>query len=699
MVNILSSGLFTDLLKKTNLFVLSLLLLVLSSKAIADTKQNQPISVNFRDAEISQVIESVAKLTGKNFIIDSRVRGRVSLIASQPVNSSELYDILLAILNFYGYAAIQGNDLIRIVPTGLAQSIAPKIEGDEDYAMATEVITVNNIAVQQIINVIRPFMNREAQVIPLPDTNKIIVTDSIINLDRVKKLITKVDVLPDRDYQIIKLEHAAIEDVSRIVQTIFKPQGGGTGGYSLETDIRNNSLVLIAPEKLRLSIQALIADLDTPQNSTTQGNIKVFYLRYAKADKLSGVLSSLLSSEAFHKVAPENAANTAANLPNAPKLINKTNAANISSTYSIQADEELNAIIVTGPNHVIQSVETVIKQLDLPRAQVIIEVIIAELSDDKAAELGLDWIYREGNNGLVADITGGISAVAGAATASKAARMAALVGASAGGAATAIGNVRAINTRDGNNNITSTTYEGWLALVRALQSDSRSSVLSTPYMITLDNEEASFSVGDEVPFVTGRGVDNNGNPFNQINRQNVGINLIIKPQVNNGDMIRLDIQSEISNIQANSVGASGIVTNSRKIGTSVLVRDGSIVTLGGLIQKRQIETNKKVPLLGDVPLLGYLFRYQSSSMVNANLVVFMRPRILKGDASVASFSHTKYNLFRSKQFEFDNQESLIPDQSPIIEDLNSKRVIDKIADKTETDEPELSLRDHLMGTD
>ena len=687
---------------------LALLLLFTFSLSWAqanESDEEELFSVNFRNVDLVLVIESVARLVGKNFLIDPRVRGSVTLIASEPVGADSLYDILLTILHVYGYTAVPSEQAIRILPAQVAQSFAPSSPPTAASAeIINEIITLKYVDTTQVVNVVRPLMSQQAQLVPLANNSKILVIDTRSNIERLKRIIASVDIIEADDMDIIGLRYTQASDIKTIVMAIYSSYKK-LKNIDIQVDERTNRLIVIAPVDIRRAIRALIADLDVELPSSS--NVKVIYLKFAKADRLAPLLESIISEEGFNPGAisgsnPSSSSNAAPNIPdNVPEQVRQqaaqrqqrnneqpeqsdasappTSSAGSSisggAPVTIQADEDLNALIVNGPREYIEAVMVLINQLDLPRAQVVIEVIIAEVSNTITRSLGIDSVIYGPAGGYAADITGNLAALANEDGTLDALS---ILDASNSGILTGIGGA------------SSDLSAGWGFLVKALHTDAYTNILSTPYIVTLDNQEAEFVVGDNIPVVTGS-TDSEGDPFQTIERQDVGIALKILPQINGDNSIRMDLEQEISSVTDNTIDAVDVVTSTRKIVTSVNVRDGGLIALGGLMQDNQSESSRKIPLLGDIPIIGNLFKSQSNNVDKTNLMLFMRPRILKDDASVASLSYSKYNAMRLEQLnartELDNWLKL--DDAPVLRKLDSSTLIFDFGDNSPSSDSNL----------
>ena len=647
-----------------NKYILLVALLVLASLTIfaptskADqhdgTSKDESLSLNFRNVDIAQFIESVATITGKNFLIDRRVTGRITIIASQPIARDSLYDVMLSVLQFYGFTAIPDGDIIKVIPFAEGQILSPSYVDDERHGFITEIIKINSVAVGEVIAIIKPMLTPQARITPVGKSKSIMISDTQSSIDRAKNMIRRLDTVEVNEYEIIPLNNAEAGEIIATVTAIFVANNPGFT-LNLQADQRTNRIIISGSREVRRQIKKIISSLDIPLSG--DANIKVIYLRYADAQSLANILTRLTSSEAFTALADNQAGTPAvavqpapANQPAAPQP--SASASEVQS--GIQADTGLNALIISGGSNFIAAVESIIRQLDVKKAQIIIEVIIAELTDAFTRELGVDWVYNSGGVALTADLSGNVGRLATSTT-----QLATGVGIAQGGLFGAA--------------YRGTVNDGWGALYKLLSTDSRSNIVATPYIVTLDNEEASFSAGENRPFVTGTVTSDTNQVTRNVERRNVGINLVVTPQVTAGDTVKLAISQEISNALDNSAGENadlGITTTERKISTNVQVRDGGLIILGGLVSSQQSETNSKVPGLGDIPFLGYLFRNQQSLLGKTNIMIFMRPRILHDEATIASVSYGKYNSLRQSQLALPQYNSLLPKSSfPQLQDL------------------------------
>ena len=599
------------------------------------------VTLNLKDADIGALISTVAEITGKNFIVDPRVKAKVTVISSKPMNKDEVYQVFLSILDVYGFAVIPSGSVLKIVPDINAKQgsipTLPDKSADGTDMVATQIIPIHNVSAAQLVPILRPLIPQQGHLAAYPPTNVLIISDRASNIARLVKIIERIDQAGDNDVEIIPLQHASAAEVVRILVSLSKPTPGeapGGGAPNFIADERTNSILMSGDKSVRLSMRAIIAHLDTPMENT--GNTRVIYLRYAKAKDLVAVLKGVGTSQGKGALG---AVPGAAVSP-------------ASQQFDVQADDATNSVVITASPDIMRSLEEVIHQLDIRRAQVLVEAVIAEVSSNKAKDLGVQWVFDNAGNskgplGIINFSQGGasITGLAAAAT-SKTTAPAVPDGATIG-----VGRF----SKDG---------FSFAALLHALSSDGATNILSTPTLVTLDNEEAEIVIGQNVPFITGSfantgssagGTSSVSNPFQTIQRQDVGLTLKIKPQINEGDAIKLDIDQEVSSLSPSVSGAADLITNKRLIKTSVLVDDGRLVVLGGLIEDNLQEKVSKVPLLGDIPLLGGLFRDKNTTKTKTNLMVFIHPVILRDEAMAAQYTTGKYNYIREKQLERQKQ--------------------------------------------
>lgn len=625
------------------LFVFALNLSVINNVKAAE------FSASFKGTEISDFINTVGKNLDKNFIIDPAVKGKINVRSYDLLNEEQYYHFFLSVLEVYGYAVIPLNDnTYKVVRSTIAKiSGVPVVdeEGDGDE-MVTRVIPVKNVSVKELSPLLRGLIDNQGagNVVHYEPSNVLLLTGRARSVNQLVEIIKRVDKAGDQDVEILPLEHASASEVVKVVMSLIQDNknSGKTSALlipKLVADERTNSVVVSGEPIARERVKEIVKKLDMEQ--ATVGNTKVYYLRYANAtdvlETLTGV-SKAISSEG----------------QNSTKSVS-------SNKINIYADEATNSIIVNADPGYIKEIETIIRKLDIRRAQVLVEALIVEITDDTSAQLGIQW----GNtNGAIFQST---SAGQGQMPVSS--------------MFDSDGNAAISNIASGINGLGVGFYRGnWFGLLTMMQSDSRNDVLSTPSIITLDNEEAEFNVGQEVPVKTGtQSTTDSTNRYDTIERKTVGTKLKFVPQINEGDSVLLTLEQEVSSVEASSKNnTNGETFNVRTIKNSVLVKSGETVVLGGLMDKKTVETVSKVPLLGDIPIIGELFKQTSSSYSKRNLMVFIKPIILRDDKDYSSLSNAKYTLFRKEQIER-NKEGirLLPMKysSPVLPALDSTIVI------------------------
>ncbi|MBT8103584.1 MAG: type II secretion system secretin GspD [Gammaproteobacteria bacterium] len=609
---------------KRRSFNLLVAVLVLSAASTAWSQQTD-VTLNWKDADIRKVVEAVSEVTGKNFILDPRVTGKVTLLSATPMSPDAFYEAFLSILQVHGYVAIKSGDLIKILPDATARQFAGPIgtgaaEGPDD--LATQVIQVRNVGATQLVPILRPLIPQYGHMVAHAGSNMLIISDRAANVARMVSIIRRIDQASDEDIEVVPLEHASASEIVRIMTALSQtPRADGAPATTaLVADARTNSVLIGGDKSDRLRLRTLIAHLDTPLEDG--GDTKVRYLRYADAEDLAAKLQQ-------HFTAQLSGAAQAA-------------AASSSVNVSIWADTQTNALVVNAPPKMMRSLMQIVDKLDIRRAQVLVEAIIVEVIADKTSELGVTWaVEGDGSNTPLAltnfpDLGAGVVQLGSAVGSGGVVDPSGLLG---DGITIGVGRL-------------SDTGVSFAAILKALQGDADTNIISTPSIVTTDNEEASLNVGQEVPFVTGSFSNTGGtttgtvNPFQTINREQVGVKLTITPQINDGDSMLLKISQEISNIAQSAAGAVDLITNERIIETTVIVDDGQILVLGGLLEDVLRESDQRVPILGRIPGLGALFRSRKTDKVKTNLLVFIRPKILRDSAAVSNETNTKYNYIR-----------------------------------------------------
>ena len=602
-------------------------------------------TLNLQSADLRSLIETVSKRTGRNFIVDPRVNAKVTVVSSTPVGDKELYDVFLSVLAVHGYSAVPSGDVTKIVPAVAAKQDAIPTESGEGGQLVTRVVAIEHVNAAQLVPILRPLLPQEGHLAAYQPTNRLIVTDSASNIDRLMRIIDRVDRPIASEIEVVRLQHASASEVVRILGSLAgqgQQQGQASAPPRLAADPRTNSVLIRGDRESRLRMRTLIANLDTPLER--QGNTRVIYLKYANAKDLVSILENVNEAQRDDEQGGGGSGGGGGGGGDADEV-------------SIQADENTNALIVTGPPGRLRSLASIVRQLDIRRAQVLVEAIIAEVSQDKARELGVQFAAVD--NSSSPDTPAALTSFgSGGSNILQLATQSALpdTGLSLGGIAQG-------GTTD------------FAVLIRALASDANNNILSTPSLVTLDNEEAEIVVGQNVPFVTGQfsTSDTGGsatNPFQTIERRDVGITLKVKPQINEGDTIKMDIEQEVSSVASSAQTTADVVTNKRSLKTTVLIEDDQTLVLGGLIDDTVRTTDERVPLLGDIPVIGRLFRYQRTTKVKQNLMVFMHPRILRDAGLADRYTGEKYSYMRSEQLERRRKDQvLMIDELPTLPEL------------------------------
>ncbi len=613
--------------------------------APATAAEGETVALNFVNAEIDAVIRAISKITGKNFLVDPRVRGTLNITTQTPVPKELTYQILLSALRMQGYTAVESNGVVKILPEVDAKLHAVP-SGRKTTAVGDRIVTqifqVRHESAAQLVPVIRPLVSPNNTVTAYPGNNTLIVTDYAENIARIGQVLASIDV-PQGDIRVIPVQNASALDLAQSINRLLADQGAGGGDpsqkISVQADNRTNSLLVRSDNPSKLAtVRQLVTALDQPGAA---GNIRVVYLKNAEAAKVAQTLRAIMTGDTSSSLATSStpSGNAQGNQGNSSSF--SSSSTNTAGTPSgggmIQADTTNNALIITAPEPVYNNLRKVIDQLDRRRAQVYVEALIAEMSSENAAEFGVQWFAGEkpGNDG---SFVGGGTNFTGAKPS--------LLGASAG-TESLLGAGLNVLVGSGKVNIPGIgDILNLQVLARFLESQSKANILSTPTLLTLDNEEAKIVVAENLPFLTGQYSNTGGgttpsNPFQTIERKDVGLTLKIKPQISEGGSIRMLISEENSTVKATT--AAGPTTKKRSIDTNVIVDDGSIIALGGLIQDESQDGADKVPYLGNIPIIGSLFRYDTRSRKKTNLVVFLRPKIVRSEADARSFTHERYD--------------------------------------------------------
>lgn len=627
--------------------------------------------LNLKDADIQALITTVGEITGKNFIVAPNVQGKVTVVSQTPMRADEIYDTFLAVLRTYGYAAIPSGNAIKIVPEAVAQQDGSAgLNGNRTHAsdeLVTQIVPVRHVSASELVPILRPLMPQGAQLIAHPGSNSLVISDRAGNVARVMSIIDRIDTVSDSGVEMIPLQHASAAEVARTLNQLNEKNADPLEASRIFADERTNSILLSGGKSGRLRLRALVMHLDTPVNNG--GDTQVVYLHNANAKDLVPILQGIAATLTGEAIPGK---------PAAPAAGGGAAASASASTATIQAHEGTNSLVISAPPAVFRSLASIIRQLDVRRAQVLIEAVIAEVTDETANELGVQW--QIGNNNLI----GGTNFTSGNSSASGNNIITATSGLNGVPPVVTLGNGLNLGYLDtltvGGKKIVQLG-----ALVTALRSDGKNNILSTPSVMTLDNQEAVIKVAQEVPFLTGSYTTNTagttggtgsttgiGNPFQTIQRKDVGLTLTVTPHVNEGDAVRLEIHQEVSSLAPAVSGAVDLITNKREVQTTVLVKDDSVLVLGGLISDDVKDNVQKVPGLGDIPFVGNLFRYRSNDRQKHDLMIFLHPRILRDAATEASVSSEKYNYIRTEQVQMrESVEAMTPrEQQPMLPEVH-----------------------------
>jgi general secretion pathway protein D len=643
---------------------------MLLASAICHGQPAQPdtVTLNFVNSDIEGVVKAMSEITGKNFVLDPRVKGTVNIVSGRPMARALVYDVFLAALRLQGYAAVEDRGVVKIVPEADAKLHPGRIVGPNERGRSTgdeiqtQVFTLQYESAAQLVPILRPLIAPANTISAYPASNTLVITDYAGNLQRIGRIIESIDQPGGTDPVVIPLAHASALDVAQMVSRLFAeaPQAAGAPGadtsqrLSVVADARSNSLVARSDNPSRIArLRSLVAMLDSPGSAA--GNLHVVYLKNAEALKVAETLRAIYLGESLPAAAPRvmtlpltapataptSAAPVGAPPAALPALGGAAQAPGLSSGM-IQADPATNAILINAPDAIYNSLRAALDKLDIRRSQVYVEALIAEITADKAAEFGIQWQDLSGADGNRTSLFGGtnfggpgqnilgISANPGTA-----------------GRGLNIGVIKGVVTIPGVGTVLNLGV-----LVRALETDGNANILSTPTLLTLDNEEARIVIGQNVPFITGQYALSGGattpTPFQTVERRDVGLTLRVKPQISEGGTVRLQLYQEVSSVQ-DTTNPAGVITNKRAVESTVLVDDGQIVVIGGLIQDSVRDGMEKVPLLGDLPLLGSLFTYKTRSRSKTNLMVFLRPTVLRDAQSANSLTSGRYDYIRGEQ--------------------------------------------------
>jgi general secretion pathway protein D len=660
--------------------------------------EDENITLNFVNSDIVSVIKAVGLITGKNFLIDPRVKGTVNIVSSKPVSRAMVYPILLSALRLQGFAAVESNGVTKILPEADAKlnyskTLGPAVPSGGE--IVTQVYVLKHQSATQLIPVLRPLISPNNTITAYADSNTLVITDYADNLKRIDHIIDAID-QPGDDAVIVPLQHASALDVARIINKMT--ENNSTSGATAEpsqhvsvvVDARTNSLVLDSSNAARVAmLRRLIEKLDV--STGEMDNIHVVYLKNADASKLAQTLSDVITGQTtvpapstLMKPPADSSATSSSSSSSSPSSSSTTSSAPTSlasalpqtaslSSHSsgggmIQADVATNSLIITAPEAVYNNLRAVIEKLDERRAQIFIEALIVEVDATKAAAFGVQWQNLAGINGNSPRLIGGTNFGAQGSGSN-------IIGVASN--ISTIGQGLNIGIVNGQINIPGIgTVLNLGVLAQALETEANANILSTPDLLTLDNEQAKIVVGQNIPLVTGSyaqtGLTTSVTPFQTYDRKDVGLTLQIKPQISQGGSIQLQIYQEVSSVDATTLNnPSGPTTNLRSIDSTVLVDDGQIIVLGGLMQNSVSENVSKVPVLGDIPYLGTLFSYKSRTRTKTDLMVFLRPYVLRSKSDYAGITKDRYNYISGVQLKTQMaKDAVMPDiKAPVLPPL------------------------------
>jgi len=656
------------------LIAVALLALVATIPAAA---ADDTVTLNFVNADIEAVVKAVAEMTGRNFIVDPKIKGTVNIISARPVPKSLVYPTLLSALRMQGVAAVEGNGVTKLVLESDAKmhgsDVGRGAVGAGGDRLVTQVVALRYESAQQLVNVLRPLITPSNTITAYPGTNALIITDYAENLRRIEKIIASLDQPPAGEPLLVTLKHASAIDLVPLLNRLLGAEAGVATGQPADTqqrvtlvaDPRSNSILLRSENPARAArAKALVEQLDTP--GRPGGNMFIVYLKNADAGRVAQTLRALLSGGSDTGTTSTSApsvignqlgssmtntanANSPANVAASPAAANpfaggsSGGGAALPGGLTIQADIANNALVIMGPEPLYNNLRAIIEKLDVRRAQVFVEALIVEVAADRAAEFGIQWQILQGIDKTNVQGFGGTNfgtrdsgnnIIAGS------------INISALGQGLNLGVIDGTVSIPGLGTITNLGF-----LARALETDAGANILSTPTLLTLDNEEARIIVGQNVPIVTGQYTTPGSlttQPFQTIDRRDIGVMLRVKPQITEGGTIRLSIYQEVSRIESFST-STGLVLSKRALESSVIVDDQQVAVLGGLIQDTFADGSDRVPVLGNLPLIGAFFRYDARKRQKVNLMIFLKPTVVRTDAQGRALTSERYDYIKGEQ--------------------------------------------------
>ena len=628
-----------------NYVLLSLALFVLTVSYFVNSAQ-----INMRDADIRAFASDMAKISNKTIVLDPRVKGNVTVVSNQDLDAGEAYAVFLAVLRVNGYSAVENNGVVKVIPESGARQDASINNLNKD-SLSTEVIRLKQANAKVLSPLLKPLINKQGHITAYEPTNSIIIADYVGNTERIKSILLEIDKNPADTFELIPLQNTSSNEIARILGSMWKGDNQMTKSFTALSVERSNSILLRGQKTVIEQLKGVISKLDS--NTSPSSNLKVIYLKYAQAEDLTSILENVALTLEEEQL---------------------TSSTGTKKTTNISFHSDTNALVISAQPDILKSLESVISQLDIKRAQVLVEALIVEVSDKLARELGVQFLFTgDGDNApiaaqkfgspnpeLLSTIGSEISDDSSTASTMKTRATNSLLGLE--GLAIGVAKYRA-------------NAESFAAILNLVSQDGDSNILSTPSIMTMDNEESSIIVGQEIPITTGETLSgSNSNPFRSVTRQEVGVKLQVRPQINEGNAVKMYIVQEVSSIFG-PIGdtSSDLITNKRNIKTTVLVDDGETIVLGGLIDDDVQETINKVPVLGNIPLLGRVFTSTTTTRTKRNLMVFLRPTIVRDSEDVRSISNRKYNYFQAIEAELLESGKLVPDTSLLDELLTAPK--------------------------
>lgn len=599
----------------TTLLAISIAISIPALTVYAEEDQNW--QVNLKDADISAFIGQIADITGRSFVIDPRVKGKVTVVSTETMNTEAVYELFLSVLQVHGYAAVPAGDVTMVVQQNSVKQQGRDLEQSfesQSQEMVTKVIVISNTPALDLVPILRPLVAKYGHLAGVKSANALIISDHASNITRIEQIIARLDKSGSEELEVIQLKEAWVGNVVTMLQSLDPEKvaqgtkgsnGGGTGSIRVVADERSNRLIIKGEKTSRERIRKLIEQLDKP--SYFSGSAKVIRLKYADSKKLAELLNNVMSDTG----APGTEENKA------------------KGKASIHADEELNALVVRAEPSILKEIDDIIHELDVRRAQVLIESAIVEVTGDVTDSLGFQWAVGDTDHPVsgtnFSNAGNSLNSIAGMVTGATPPSLS--NGLTVGGFKQTNGDV------------------DFGLIIQALESQSNTNLLSTPSIMTLDNQEAEIIVGQNVPFLTGStSSSSNSNPFTTISREDIGVTLKVKPHIHEGNELRLEVEASAESVANTTVqGQADLITNKRSLKTMILAADQETIVLGGLISDDITETESKVPILGDIPLLGWLFKSKSTQHVKRNLMIFLRPTIVLDRQKATALTHDKVN--------------------------------------------------------